>query len=93
MTDGITLMSKNYRYIGASTGQMKEKAFWFIDLPSNIKSIEDAHARLGEFHQIKNIATYIARVGQYFSRTLPVGVSVSHMKNRFPMIFFFCRSH
>ena len=85
-------MGKNYRYMGASTGQMKEKAFWFIDLPSNIKSIEEAHGRLGKFHEIKNIATYIARVGQYFSRTLPVGVSIYHAKKRFPMIFF-RRSH
>lgn len=75
MTDGITLMGKEYRYIGASTGQMKEKAFWFIDLPANIKTIDDVYSRLGKFDEIKNIATYIARIGQYFSRTLPVGVS------------------
>jgi hypothetical protein len=76
MLNGIDLFGKKFKYIGASTGQMKEKAFWFIDLPSKIKSITDAHNLLGKFDNIKNIATYIARVGQYFSRTWPIGVSI-----------------
>lgn len=76
MLDGIELMNRKFIYIGASTGQMKEMAFWFIDLPPKLKSITDAHNLLGKVDTIDNIATYIARVGQYFSRTWPIGVSV-----------------
>ena len=76
MRDGIKSMGRTYIYIGSSTGQMKEMAFWFIDLPSDIKDVSQARALLGKLDEIKNIATYIARVGQYFSRTLPIGVSV-----------------
>lgn len=80
MNKGITSMGRNYVYIGSSTGQMKEMAFWFIDLPSDIKHASEARDLLGEFDEIKTIATYIARVGQYFSRTLPVGVSIHSKK-------------
>jgi len=72
--------------MGASTGQMKEMAFWFIDLPPKLKTITDAHNLLGRFDDIKNVATYIARVGQYFSTTWPIGVSVCSSKYS----FFFC---
>lgn len=76
MLNGVDLFNKTFKYMGASTGQMKEMAFWFIDLPPTLKTIEDAHNVLGQFDSIKNIATYIARVGQYFSNTWPVGVSI-----------------
>ncbi|CAF1518083.1 unnamed protein product, partial [Rotaria sordida] len=68
MQNGIELFSKKFKYMGASTSQLKEKAFWFIDLPSPLKNIQEAHKILGDFSGIKNIATYIARVGQYFSK-------------------------
>ncbi len=80
MLNGIELFKKTFIYMGASTGQMKEMAFWFIDLPPKLKTITDAHKVLGNFDNIKNIATYIARVGQYFSTTWSVGVSVYSSK-------------
>ena len=61
--------------MGTSTSQMKEMSFWFIDLPPNLKDITDAHKELGDFSGIKNIATYIARIGLYFTATWPVHVS------------------
>lgn len=76
MLNGIDLFGKTFKYMGASTGQMKEMAFWFIDLPPDIKTITDAHGLLGKFDSIKNIATYIARVGQYFSSAWPVNVRI-----------------
>jgi hypothetical protein len=80
MLNGIDLFKKTFKYMGASTGQMKEMAFWFIDLPPKLKTMTDAHNLLGHFDDIKNIATYIARVGQYFSTTWPIGVSVCSSK-------------
>lgn len=75
MLDGIESLGRSYKFMGASTGQLKEMAFWFVDLPANFPSITDAHLQLGKFGEIKNIATYVARVGQYFSSTWPIGVS------------------
>ena len=83
MLNGIELWNKTFKYMGASTGQMKEMGFWFIDLPRNLKDMKDAHDLLGKFDKIKNIATYIARVGQYFSTTWPIGVSVLCRRNTF----------
>ncbi|CAF1279555.1 unnamed protein product [Rotaria magnacalcarata] len=82
MQNGISLFNKTFKYMGASTGQMKEMAFWFIDLPRNIRDITEAHQKLGTFDQIKNIATYIARVGQYFSTTRPVDIRLTHVENK-----------
>ncbi|CAF3334014.1 unnamed protein product [Rotaria socialis] len=81
MQNGISLFNKTFKYMGASTGQMKEMAFWFIDLPRSIKNITEAHQKLGTFDEIKNIATYIARVGQYFSTTRPVDIRLTPVKN------------
>lgn len=80
MKDGIELFNKKYQYFGASTGQMKEMGFWFIDLPLDFKDIKEAHKEMGDFDKIRNISTYIARVGQYFSTTWPVDVSFKHFK-------------
>ncbi len=80
MRNGIELFNKSFKYMGASTGQMKEMAFWFIDLPPTLKDMKEAHNILGNFDGIKNIATYIARVGQYFSTTWPIGVRISLSK-------------
>lgn len=75
MKDGIKMIHSTFKYMGASTGQMKEMGFWFIDLPPSLKSIKEAREALGDFDKIKNIATYIARVGQYFSTSWPLDVS------------------
>ncbi len=88
MLNGIDLFNKIFKYFGASTGQMKEMAFWFIDLPPKLKTITEAHNILGSFDGIKNIATYIARVGQYFSTTWPIGVSIDSSK-WFLFLFYF----
>ncbi|CAF4060655.1 unnamed protein product, partial [Rotaria sordida] len=82
MQNGIELFNKKFKYMGASTGQMKEKAFWFIDLPSPLKNIQEAHKILGDFSDIKNIATYIARVGQYFSSTWPVNIKLTEIEDK-----------
>ena len=74
MRDGIQSLGSTFKFMGASTGQLKEMAFWFIHLPPDLKTIADAYSVLGDFSSIKNIATYIARVGQFFSTTWHLGV-------------------
>ncbi|CAF0893708.1 unnamed protein product [Adineta ricciae] len=82
MLKGIDLFKKTYKYMGSSTSQMKEMGFWFIDLPSNIKDIQTAYNILGRFDKIKNIATYIARIGQYFSTTWHIGINLTKVKTK-----------
>ncbi|UJR12729.1 hypothetical protein I4U23_016903 [Adineta vaga] len=82
MLNGIELLNKTFKYMGASTGQMKEMGFWFIDLPPSLKDMKEAHDILGKFDKIKNIATYIARVGQYFSTTWPVGITLIKVESK-----------
>ncbi|CAF1170949.1 unnamed protein product [Adineta steineri] len=82
MLNGIELLNRTFKYMGASTGQMKEMCFWFIDLPPNLKTMKDAHDLLGNFDKIKNISTYIARVGQYFSTTWPIGITLVKVANK-----------
>ncbi|CAF3143665.1 unnamed protein product [Rotaria sp. Silwood2] len=82
MQNGIELFNKKYIYMGASTGQMKEMAYWFMDLPPSIKNITEAHKKLGSVEEIKNIATYIARVGQYFSSTWPINIRLTEVKHK-----------
>ncbi|CAF1186741.1 unnamed protein product [Rotaria sordida] len=83
MLDGINLLDKTFIYMGASTGQMKQMAFWFINLPTCFKDIKEAHNVLGNnFNDIKNIATYIARIGQYFSTTWPIGIQLTLVTNK-----------
>ncbi|CAF5001728.1 unnamed protein product, partial [Rotaria sp. Silwood1] len=83
MLDGINLLGKTFVYMGASTGQMKQMAFWFINLPTRFKDIKEAHNVLGNnLSDIKNIATYIARVGQYFSTTWPIDIQLTLITNK-----------
>ncbi|CAF3568479.1 unnamed protein product [Rotaria sp. Silwood1] len=82
MQNGIELFKRKFKYMGASTGQMKQMSYWFMDLPPNIKNITEAHQKLGTFDDIKNIATYIARVGQYFSTTWPINITLTKVENK-----------
>lgn len=88
MSNGIIFMDKKFIFMGSSVGQMKEQAFWYVSLPSTIKDMNEAYEHLGQFQKIKNIATYIARIGQYFSRTLPIGVNMSFCFLNKPLLCF-----
>lgn len=74
MINGISLFDQSFKYFGASTSQMKEYSFWFIDKNFQSGDVLQAYNRLGNFQAIKNIATYVARIGQYFSGTIPIDV-------------------
>ena len=81
MLDGIISLGRTYTFMGASTGQLKEMSFWFLDLSTTkYSSMDDARKALGDFQSISNIATYIARVGQFFSNTWHIGVSFSYVR-------------
>ena len=71
----------SFCYFGSSGSQMKKAQFWSM-APVNTGSdqapskVNGARLTLGSFHDIRNVATYIARVGLYLTTSKPTAVSV-----------------
>ncbi|CAF0772211.1 unnamed protein product [Didymodactylos carnosus] len=84
MINGLDCVYKNYKFIGSSTSQLKELSFWFILLPQNMKTVDQAIATLGEFDAIKNLATHVARVGQFFTTTKTVDINLTFIDQNRP---------
>ena len=71
----------SFCYFGSSGSQVKKAEFWFMapvnttpdEAPSKVNR---ARAALGDFRTIKNVATYIARVGLYLTTSKPTAVSL-----------------
>ncbi len=74
LTDGIMCMNRVYYCIGSSTSQMKKFSYWFTKLNDG-ETIDQVRAQFGDFTAIKNVATYVARIGLYFSTSAATGVS------------------
>ena len=71
---GIELGRNRYHLFGSSNSQLKEHSFWFIKA-STFDEIDQKRLQLGELNRIKNLGTYVARLGLWFSTTSPTGVS------------------
>ena len=72
---GIELVGNRYHLFGASNSQLKDQSFWFI----KALSLDEVHRKrqlLGQFDQIFNLGTYVARLGLWFSKTDPTYVSI-----------------
>jgi hypothetical protein len=65
MLHGIKVMGRTYCLVGASSSQLREMSFWFM--ASDKGSIENAWEIFGDFSGIKNVATFVARIGLYFT--------------------------
>jgi len=74
LTDGIMCMGRVYYCVGSSTSQMKNSSYWFTAL-NNQETIDQVRRQFGDFTAIKNVATYVARIGLYFSTSTATGVS------------------
>lgn len=79
--NGLSVDYQNltFCYFGSSCSQMKKQEFWFMS-PMNTKSADaiskviKIRQNLGNLKAIKNIATYIARVGLYLTTSKPTDV-------------------
>ncbi|CAF0879967.1 unnamed protein product [Adineta ricciae] len=78
LTDGIKCMNQTYYLVGSSTSQSKNHSYWFTTLSSQ-ETIEKIQAEFGNFTQIDNLATYAARIGQYFSTSIPTGIRLKYV--------------
>ncbi|CAF0746889.1 unnamed protein product [Adineta steineri] len=77
-TDGIMCMNKRYYFVGASTNQMKKFSYWFTALNDG-ETIDQVRTQFGDFTAIKNLATFVARVGLYFSTSFATGIRFSYI--------------
>ncbi|CAF3845173.1 unnamed protein product [Rotaria sordida] len=78
LTDGIMCMNRVYYCVGASTSQMKNFSYWFTALHDG-ETIERVRAQFGDFTKIQNLATYVARVGLYFSASTSTGIRLNYI--------------
>lgn len=82
---GLEFNGKRYHLFGASNSQINEHSFWFIHANS-LDEIDQKRHLLGEFHQIRNLGTYVARLGLWFSKTDSTNVRFN--QNEFDENFF-----
>ncbi|UJR24243.1 hypothetical protein I4U23_027210 [Adineta vaga] len=68
MLHGLKVLGRTYRFVGASNSQLREMSFWFI--ATYHQSVEDIWKIFGNFSTIQNVATYIARIGLYFTKSI-----------------------
>ncbi|CAF1090037.1 unnamed protein product [Didymodactylos carnosus] len=80
MLNGIQYNGKSFKFIGSSPSQLKESSYWFIALDET-ETIECARNRFGDFSDIKNVATYVARVGLFFTTSKSTGLQLQYIAN------------
>lgn len=71
---GINIGGETFHFFGLSNSQLKNHSFWFRRAAS-LDDIQRRRNELGQLHRIRNIGTYVSRLGQWFSDTQPTGVS------------------
>lgn len=74
---GIDFGGNHYHLFGASNSQLKDHSFWFIKALS-LNEIHQKRQLLGQFDNIFNLGTYVARLGLWFSKTDSTEVSISY---------------
>jgi len=72
--NGISICNNQYYLFGLSNSQLREHSYWFIRATSS-EEIHHKRQLLGDFSKINNIGKYVARLGLWFSKSNPTGVS------------------
>ncbi|XP_050366586.1 RNA-dependent RNA polymerase 1-like [Argentina anserina] len=75
LRNGIVIGNKKFEFLAFSSSQLRENSLWMFASTDNI-SADKIRAGMGNFHKIKNVAKYAARLGQSFgssTETLSVG--------------------
>ena len=84
---GIQFGNTCYHLFGSSNSQLKEHSFWFIKA-ATLDEIDQKRLQLGHLESITNLGTYVARLGLWFSASLPTDVSEDDEIDRFDSISF-----
>lgn len=79
MQHGIVVAGRFYEFLAFGNSQFREHGAYFY-APTSSKSADDIRLSLGHFHHIKTVAKFGARLGQCFSTTRAMRVSVKVVK-------------
>jgi RNA-dependent RNA polymerase len=79
MRNGIVVAGRFYEFLAFGNSQFREHGAYFY-APTSSKSADDIRLSLGRFDHIKTVAKFGARLGQCFSTTRAMRVSVKIVK-------------
>ncbi|KAL5553267.1 hypothetical protein UlMin_040668 [Ulmus minor] len=83
LRNGIAIGDKKFEFLGFSSSQLKENSVWMFASRPGL-SAEDIRKWMGDFHQIRNVARYAARLGQSFSSSRETLSVEEHEVERIP---------
>lgn len=66
LKDGIVIGSKKFEFLAFSSSQLRENSAWMFASTDGCTA-SDIRSWMGDFHEIRNVAKYAARLGQSFS--------------------------
>ncbi|PKI46845.1 hypothetical protein CRG98_032783 [Punica granatum] len=66
LQNGITIGDKKFEFLAFSSSQLRENSAWMF-APIDGCTADTIRESIGEFHQIRNVAIYAARLGQSLS--------------------------
>ncbi|XP_038721190.1 RNA-dependent RNA polymerase 1-like [Tripterygium wilfordii] len=75
LQNGLVIGDKKFEFLAFSSSQLRENSAWMFASRDGLNAA-DIRSWMGDFHQIRNVAKYAARLGQSFSsstETLSVG--------------------
>lgn len=75
LRNGIKIGDKRFDFLAFSSSQLRENSLWMF-APTRDLNADGIRQWMGDFHKIKNVAKYAARLGQSFgssTETLSVG--------------------
>jgi hypothetical protein len=68
LEDGIVIGQRKFEFLAMSSSQLRNHGCWFVDVRLSAGTVR---SWLGKFDEIKNVAKYVARLGQSFSASRP----------------------
>ncbi|XP_022775725.1 probable RNA-dependent RNA polymerase 1 [Durio zibethinus] len=66
LRNGIVIGDKKFEFLACSTSQLRENSIWMFASKPGLTAV-DIREKMGDFHVIRNVAKYAARLGQSFS--------------------------
>ncbi|CAF4720264.1 unnamed protein product [Rotaria sp. Silwood1] len=80
LKSGIRICNIHYHFFGASNSQLREHSYWFVRAKSH-EEIDQKRRQLGDFSKITNIGKYVARLGLWFSKSIPTGITLTYTED------------
>ncbi|GFS65766.1 RNA-dependent RNA polymerase 1 [Trichonephila inaurata madagascariensis] len=69
LTNGLSVGSRHYEFLACSSSQLREHGLWMYAPDMNGNTAASIRQWMGDFSPIKNVAKYMARMGQCLSTT------------------------